>query len=44
MILYGSYTSQFIRRIATALKLYDLEFTNIELKTSNVAQLLRTQK
>ena len=39
MILYGSYTSPFVRRIATTLKLYDLEFTNIELKTSNAAQL-----
>ena len=39
MILYGSYTSPFVRCIATTLKLYDLEFTNIELKTSNAAQL-----
>ena len=39
MILFGSYTSPFVRRIATTLKLYDLEFTNIELKTSNAAQL-----
>ena len=39
-ILYGSYTSPFVRRIATTLKLYDLEFTNIELKTSKAAQLL----
>ena len=39
MKLYGSYTSPFVRRIATTLKIYDLEFTNIELKTSNAAQL-----
>ena len=39
VILYGSYNSPFVRRIATTLKLYDLKFTNIELKTSNAAQL-----
>ena len=39
MKLYGSYTSPFVRRIAITLTLYDLEFTNIELKTSNAAQL-----
>ena len=39
MILYGSYISPFVRRVATTLKLYDIGFTNIELKTSNAAQL-----
>ena len=39
MILYGSYISPFVRRVATTLKLYNIGFTNIELKTSNATQL-----
>ena len=39
MILYGSYASPFVRRVATTLKLYDIEFRHIELKTSNAEQL-----
>ena len=39
MILYGSYISPFVRRVATTLKLYNIGFANIELKTSNATQL-----
>ena len=41
MILYGSYTSPFVRRVATTLKLYSIDFRHVELKTSNEEQLLK---
>ena len=39
MILYGSYTSPFVRLIAPTLKSYNLKLANIELKTSHAEQL-----
>jgi len=44
MILYGTYSSPFVRRVATTLKLYDIEYRNIELKTSNAEHLYELKK
>jgi len=44
MILYGSYTSPFVRRIGTTLKWYNIEFKHIELKTSKPEQLIELKK